>query len=161
MKKIITAVLCLLFVVAIAGCRDRDSTAQRDSTESGSIATDTSDSIVDTAEVDQEELANSNADDPVFVQTGTADESIIITPVSKAPMVVVDLGELTTLEIYSEYIQDVHLWNEDLYVDRSLSRGDTVMLTIEANEEGFFDIVDKNQNNTEVIRFVVAGTSLG
>jgi hypothetical protein len=163
MKKIITLLLVLFLTVGISGCNEAGSggsaTVDTGSDDAGSSDSDSSDSD-DMADITADDGVDDNADDPVFEQTGTQDESVTITQGEDTETVVVDLGDLVTLEIYSEYLSDVHLYNEDLYVDTTVTRGNTVELVIEANEEGIFMIVDGN-SGAELVKFIVAGTSFG
>ena len=167
-KKIIIAVCLLLFVFAVSGCTKKGSDTDGaglpvpgDTSVDGGTDTDSGSTMDGPSDTGSDTQEDPNADDPVFEQTGTQKEDVIITPILNVPKIVVDLGDLVTLEVYSEYLQEVHLWNEDLHVDATVGRGETVTLTIEANEEDFFSIVDTNQNNMEVMTFVVAGTSFG
>jgi hypothetical protein len=178
MKKIITLLLVLIFVVAIGGCRDAGSSSGAadtgSSADSGVADTGSGDEDMDDSDsdnMDDDDLYASdddedpNADDPEFEQTGTHDESVTISSVQSVPTVVADLGDLMTLEVFSEYVQDVHMWNEDLGVDSIVSRGNDrdmdssiVVLEIEANEEGFFSVEDKNTGDV-VMKIIIAGTS--
>jgi hypothetical protein len=155
MKRIVTCVLVLLFVVAIAGCRG-GSTTTVDTNDDTAVDTGSTATVSDKK---MDEGGDPNADDPVFEQMHARTESVTITPTASAEMLVVDLGDLVTLTVYSEHLKEVHVWNEDLYVDATVERGREVVLTIEANEEGFFNIVDKNQDDLILVKFVVAGQS--
>ncbi|PIN79763.1 hypothetical protein COV16_02425 [Candidatus Woesearchaeota archaeon CG10_big_fil_rev_8_21_14_0_10_34_8] len=161
MRKIFVLMFVLLLVSAVASCRDNGSSTATDTKDKGTSTSD--DEGMDTGNDDNMEVnddTDPNENDPVFEQTGKHEESVTITKGEKAPTVVVDLGELVTLEVYSEYLKDVHLYNEDLYVDSTISRADTEKLIIEANEEGIFSIIDKDTGD-QVIKFIVAGVSFG
>lgn len=155
-KKMLVVFCVLLVALALVSCKETTRTGSVTKTEEGTIS--------ETMEVDEEIAAEAdpNANEEPFIQTGTANEEVLLTLSGADPStVVVDSGELVTLNVYSERLKDTHLYNEDLYVDSVIARGKTVQVTIEANEEGIFELVDANMNNTALLRFIVAGTSFG
>lgn len=155
-KKMFVLFCVLLVALALVSCKETTRTGSATKTEEGTFS--------ETMEEDEEIAAEEdpNANEESFVQTGTAEEEVLLTLSGADPStVVVDLGELVTLNVYSERLKDTHLYNEDLYVDSVIARGKTVQVTIEANEEGIFELVDANMNNTALLRFIVAGTSFG
>lgn len=159
MQKKMVVLFCILLVAfALVSCRATDRTSPATRTMEGSISETTEEE--EAIEVSEE--TDPDANEAAFVQTGTAEEDVTLTLTGADPStVVVDLGELVILTVYSERLIDTRLYNEDLHVDTVMSRGKTAEVTVEANEEGIFELVDANMNNTVLLRFIVAGTSFG
>ena len=157
----------LLFLVSLllvlGACRQNGAET---GTESGN--TDTSDnaeaSSDDESETDgaTDTVVDVNADEAAFVQTGEHEQSIklIGTGGADPSTIVVDLGDLVSLEVFSERVQPTELYNEDLLIDVTINRGQTMTITIEANEEGFFYFTDKITGD-QLFKFAVAGQSFG
>ncbi len=154
-KKLIVLFCVLLVAFALVSCRETTKTSSATKTVEGTI--------LETEEAEEVAAeADPDANEEPFVQTGTAEEDVVLTLTGADPStVVVDLGHLVTLNVYSERLKETRLYNEDLHVDALLARGKTVQVAIEANEEGIFELVDTNMNNTALLRFIVAGTSFG
>lgn len=108
-----------------------------------------------------EETEDVDANEQPFVQTDKETEEVTLTITGAEPStIVVDFGDLVTLKIYSERLKPTQLYNEDLHLDQTIKRGETVDVVVETNEEGIFYLFDKNTNES-LIRFMVAGTSFG
>ena len=163
MKKKAMVLFLVLLLLVLGSCRKNGAET---GTDSGN--TDTSDgaeaSSDDESETDgaTDTVVDVNADEAAFVQTGEHDESVKLvgTGGAEPAMIVVDLGDLVTLEIFSERVQTTEIYNEDLLVDVTVGRGQTTTVTIEANEEGFFDVIDKTTGE-QLFKFAVAGESFG
>lgn len=154
MKKIFALILAMLVLATLGACREKSTT----STETTEETTDTQETT-DTEEQTTVTVVDVNAGEDAFVQTGEAEEDITITQTgADRATIVVDLGELVTLNVYSERLKTTQLYNDDLGVDTLIERGDTVPVTIEANEEGIFYFTDETTGQT-LFKFMVAGTS--
>ena len=164
MKKVFTLFLLGLLLLSVAACRQNDSAGQSASsvsegksetaTETGSEETSSS-TTETTAEVDV------NANEEAFVQTGKDIEKVTLTLSGATPStIVVDLGDLVTLSTTSERLKPTQLYNEDLLVDQTINRGETVDVAIETNEEGVFYFTDKTTGE-QLFRFMIAGTTFG
>ncbi len=154
MKKILALLLIAALLLTVGACRQKDTTTEstlKTTEETTDGTTEEKTTTVTVVDVD--------AGESEFVQTGQAYESIIITQEgADSSTIVVDLGELVTLNVYSERLKTTQLYNDDLHVDTEIMRGKTVDVTIEANEEGIFYFTDETTGQT-LFRFMVAGTS--
>lgn len=159
----------LLLFVMLGACRDK--TATGETTEPAAIASSSEASeagATETTENTEETTAGTsesatgdvNANEETFVQTGTDTEDITISITSSNPStIVVDHGDLATLNIYSERLKPTEVYNEDLLVDTTINRGATGVVTIQANENGYFNIIDKNTGEN-LFRFIIAEQNL-
>lgn len=163
MKKLFAIVLAALVLLMLGACRAESSageatSATETSTDSGS--TDTSSSTTDSSSTTTAPV-DVNADEEAFVQTGEADEDVTLRQNGADPStIVVDFGDLVTLNVYSERLKPTQVYSEDLIVDQTVERGKTITVTIEANEEGVFYVTDKLTGD-QLFRFMVAGMSIG
>ncbi len=167
MKKLLFVMIVIAaLILGVSGCREKSSTGQ--TTELAGTTETSSSSETAGVGASQETGAeitgtiDVNAGENAFVQTGTYDEEVTLlgTGGAEPSTVVVDLGDLVTLQVYSERLKATEIYNEDLLVDQTVNRGETVTLTIEANEEGIFYFTDKTTNE-ELFRFMIAGQSFG
>lgn len=154
MKKIFAVLFVVLLLATLGACREKSATTEttEKTTESeGTTKTNQEETTVTVVDVD--------ANEEPFVQTGEAEEEVTITQEGAEPStIVVDLGELVTLTVYSERLKPTQLYNDDLHVDALIMRGETLPVTIEANEEGIFYFTDANTDQT-LFKFMIAGTS--
>jgi len=145
----------------LGACRSESSIGEATSaTETTSAGTETSSGTASSSSATAVPV-DVNANDEAFVQTGEQYEEITITIDGATPStIVVEKGDLVTLVVYSERLKPTQIYNEDLLVDQNVDRGETVELTIEANEEGIFYFTDKNTGD-ELFKFMIAGQSFG
>lgn len=166
MKKILTIVFIAALLVALGACRqEADSSGKTTASENSDSADSDSEDASDDGETDDSETSDEevdvNANEEPFVQTEKQREEVTITMDGATPStIVVEKGELVTVEVYSERLQPTQIYNEDLLVDQNVDRGGTVEITIEANEEGVFYFTDKNTGD-ELFKFMIAGMSFG
>ena len=154
MKKIFALLIIALLLATLGACREK-STAQSTTTQNE----ETTDSEETTEDETTITIVDVNAEEQLFVQTGETEEEVTITQTgADQSTIVVDLGELVTLTVYSERLQPTQLYNDDLHVDTLIMRGETIPVTIEANEEGIFYFTDENTGQS-LFKFMVAGTS--
>lgn len=160
MKKLF-AIILLTLVLMLGACRSESSIGEATSaTETTSAGTETSSGTASSSSATAVPV-DVNANDEAFVQTGEQYEEITITIDGATPStIVVEKGDLVTLVVYSERLKPTQIYNEDLLVDQNVDRGETVELTIEANEEGIFYFTDKNTGD-ELFKFMIAGQSFG
>lgn len=167
MKKILTIMAILLLFVMLGACRDNTAigestepaaTGSSEASEAG--AGETTETTEETTGTSTSATEDVNANEEAFVQTGTDVEEVTIgITESKPSTIVVDHGDLVTLTIYSERLKPTEIYNEDLLLDQTVNRAETVTVTIQANENGYFTITDKNTGDN-LFRFIVAEQSL-
>lgn len=163
MKKMFIYAFLIAFLIillfAISACREKtEEKATETIREEGkaTVSIGEGDGTIVTQETE-----DVDANEQPFVQTGEQTEEVTITITGAEPStIVVDFGDLVTLETYSERLKPTQLYNQDLHLDQTINRGETVDVVIEANEEGIFYLFDKNTNES-LVRFMVAGTSFG
>lgn len=172
MKKILLLIAVLMIAAILGACRDETTTGKMIETATTPTTTETSTSEVTTSEESGETASAAIAaaaaaealtgEETEFVQTGTHDEEVSLSANGGADpsTIVADFGDLITLSVYSERLKATEIYNEDLEVDQTVARRGTVTVEIEANEQGFFAIVDKTTNE-ELFRVIVAGEDLG
>jgi predicted small lipoprotein YifL len=158
MKKIFALFLVVLILATLGACRQKSTTTENEETTNTEEADENEETSMSETTVT---IVDVDANEQPFVQTGKTDEDITITQTgADKATVVVDLGELVTLNVYSERLKPTQLYNKDLHVDTLINRGETVTVTIEANEEGIFYFTDASTDQT-LFKFMIAGTSFG
>lgn len=158
MKKRALLLFLVLLLLALGACRESATDTETETADGA----DDNDGTTDDDGTSDETPEDVNANEAAFVQTGEHEESVKLlgTGGAEPATVVVELGDLVTLEIFSERLQTTQIYNEDLMVDAMVGRGETITVTIEANEENIFYITDKITGD-QLFKFMVAGQSFG
>ncbi|MBI5073223.1 cupredoxin domain-containing protein [Candidatus Woesearchaeota archaeon] len=171
MKKMFTIMVVLVLFAMLGACRDKAATGEATETSAAASSSEASEaSAAETTESAEETTGTGsesatttgdvNANEDAFVQTGTDVEDITIGMTQSNPStIVVDYGDLVTLNIYSERLKPTEVYNEDLLVDNTINRGGKAVVTIQANENGYFNIIDKNTGEN-LFRFIIAEQNL-
>ncbi len=159
----------LMLFVMLGACREKAATGEAaqtattgtEATEAGASEVSETTEETSTSETTESTTpADVNANEDVFVQTGTQDEDITLGVTESDPStIVVNYGDLVTLNLYSERLKPTEVYNEDLLVDETVNRAGRATITIQANENGYFNIIDKNTGET-LFRFIVAEETL-
>jgi len=151
MKKIFALVIIVILLLTVSACREK-------STDKTGSTTDTTENTEETTEQTTEEETIVTVEQP-FVQTGEDEEEVTLTTTGADPStIVVDLGNLVTLSVYSERVTATQLSCTELNVDQIILRGETVPVTVEAKKEGIFYFMDANTNQS-LFKFMIAGTT--
>ncbi|MFA6889251.1 MAG: hypothetical protein WC254_07185 [Candidatus Woesearchaeota archaeon] len=146
MKKIFALVIILILLLTVSACREKST----DSTGS------TTENTEETSEETTEKDTTVTVEQP-FVQTGEAQEEVTLTLTGAEPStIVIDLGDLVTLSVYSERVKATQLSCEELHINQTILRGETVPVTVEAKKEGIFYFIDATTGEA-LFKFIIAG----
>ncbi len=178
MKKLLMLMAVLLVFVMLGACREKTATgettepaatgsADATSNTGAETTSSTSDTATeqtstgsDATTTESVSSTDPDAGEETFVQTGTYTDNVKIGVTSSDPsLIVVDHGDLVTLTITSERLKPTEIYNADLHVDTNVDRAKTVTVSIQANENGYFNITDQNTNDL-LFKIVVAQQNL-
>ncbi len=159
MKKIFALVFVVILLLTVSACREKSTDKTGSTTETIENTEETTEQTAGQEEETEGETTVT-VEEP-FIQTGEADEDVTLTTTGAEPStIVVDLGDLVTLSVYSERLTATQLSCTELDVDQIILRGETVPVTIKAKKEGIFYFTDATTGQS-LFRFMIAGTTFG